>query len=521
MGSEVRRMRFCIAKTWIAYWKLGRWQTSSLSLSLALSLSLSLSMSLVPGLFPAEVRAAELRPEVMEAIRQAAEAASAPAVRYPVVPALPVTPPSPPTPPARLGEPPASTPSVPAAPRPPAWVPVSRSQGRLQAADIGLVINTADPYSVAVGEHYIRRRGLSRQQVLRIALPTGSTLTVEEFESLRGRIDQRFGRKTQALALAWAQPYAVGCNSIGGALALGYDAALCDNSCKPSKPSPYFNSPSARPYTDLGLRLSMHLAAPSIEAARALIDRGALADGSLALRDRQPVSVLLLLTPNDPGRGVRAGLYPPAGPMPGLGVNVRVEPALVLPAARRLLMASTGALRLDFPGPLDWVPGGLGDHLTSYGGAIDPGTDRARSWNGSLRARRPATARSASPETICRSFRTLMCSCCTTCRAARRSKPTGRAWPGRSRHCSWASRSRPRSRSPNRRVRPPLRPPPRRPGRTPRPVLNLLSPRPRPGRRCLRPIQRRLRRSHRGRRPGRLSRLAARCQVHRGGCRLT
>ncbi len=342
-------MRFCIAETGIAYRKL----------------ALARALLMAGGLALATCASAQLRPEVVDAIRQAAEAASAPAIRYPE-PSLPpaVTP--------RPAEPPASTQTpVPAARPPPAWVSVSRSQGRLRAADVGLVINTADPYSVAVGEHYIRRRGLAREQVLRLSLPTGSTLTVEEFEQLRGRIDQRFGRRIQAVVLAWAQPYAVGCNSIGGALALGYDAALCENTCKPSRPSRYFNAPTAEPYSELGMRLSMHLAAPGIEAARELIDRGALADGSLALRERPPVNVMLLLS-SDSARGVRTQVYPPAGPMPGLGVNVRVEPAQALPAARRVLLAITGTVRLDFPAALDWVPGGLGDHLTSYGGAIDP-----------------------------------------------------------------------------------------------------------------------------------------------------
>ncbi len=257
-----------------------------------------------------------------------------------------------------------------------------RIEGRLQAANIGLVINTADPYSVAVGEHYIRRRGLKPAQVLRLALPTGTTITRDEFEHLRGRIDLRFGRRVQALALAWTQPYAVDCNSISGALALGFDAALCENSCKPSRPSRYFNASTTQPYTDLGIRPSMLLAAPSVAAAMALIDRGALSDGSLALRGRDPVSVLLLLNNADPARNVRSNLYPPAGPVPGMGVTLRVEPTLVLPAGKRMLMVSTGAARLDFPGPLDWVPGGLGDHLTSYGGALDPwhGQSTALEW---------------------------------------------------------------------------------------------------------------------------------------------
>ena len=39
--------------------------------------------------------------------------------------------------------------------QPPArWIVVPRLQAHLTAGDIGLVINTADPYSVAVGAYY-------------------------------------------------------------------------------------------------------------------------------------------------------------------------------------------------------------------------------------------------------------------------------------------------------------------------------------------------------------------------------
>lgn len=51
------------------------------------------------------------------------------------------------------------------------WVSVPRIGGRLRAADIGLVINTADPYSVDVSEHYVTARGLQAAQVLRLELP--------------------------------------------------------------------------------------------------------------------------------------------------------------------------------------------------------------------------------------------------------------------------------------------------------------------------------------------------------------
>jgi len=255
-------------------------------------------------------------------------------------------------------------------------VAVPRLAGRLSASDLGLVINTADPYSVAVGEYYIRKRGLASSQVLRVQLPVVPMLTPEQFEPLRQRIDARFGKRIQALALAWVGPYAVACNSISGALALGYDADLCNRSCGPTRPSRYFNAATFRPYADLGFRPSMLLAAPSIEQAKAMIDRGVASDHSLARRGRPPVTAMLLLTGDAP-RSVRVPLYPQAGLLLEIGVNIRIEPPSRLSAGQRVFMVLTGAAALDLSQPVDWVPGALADHLTSYGGDLLGGTGQS------------------------------------------------------------------------------------------------------------------------------------------------
>jgi uncharacterized protein (TIGR03790 family) len=268
-------------------------------------------------------------------------------------------------------------PAAASAPQPRPWLPIPRLGGRLSAADIGLVINTADPYSVAVGRHYIAARGLKPAQVLRLRLPTKAVLSREEFEVLALAIERRFGAaangqqavKIQALALAWQAPYAVACNSITGALALGFDAELCRDSCRPSRVSRYFNSATTRPFSTLGWRPAMLLAAPTVEAAQAMIDRGVASDGSLATTAREPVSAMLLLT-DDVARRVRRVLYPEPGLRQPLGVDLRVVPAEELPVARRVFMVITGSLQVPAVAATDWVPGGLGDHLTSYGGDL-------------------------------------------------------------------------------------------------------------------------------------------------------
>ena len=74
--------------------------------------------------------------------------------------------------------------------------------GRLTAADLGLVINTAHPYSVAVGAYYQQRRGIPERHVLRIELPVRSTLGATEFEAFASRVRSHMSAQVQGLALA-------------------------------------------------------------------------------------------------------------------------------------------------------------------------------------------------------------------------------------------------------------------------------------------------------------------------------
>ncbi|WP_280155599.1 TIGR03790 family protein [Piscinibacter sp. XHJ-5] len=256
------------------------------------------------------------------------------------------------------------------APRTSGWVVVPKSQGRLTAQDLGLVINVNDPYSVEVGEFYAHARKLLPEQVLRIEVPVKPTLTPEEFDALKSAVESHFGPDIQALALAWTQPFAVNCNSITGALSLGYDAELCNHSCAPSRPSPYFNAPTARPFSELKLRPSMLIAANDAASAKSLIERGVRADHSLGLRGAPPVHAYFVAT-KDRVRSARAPLFPPAGPVRAFGIDVHVESTQFIENAQRLLLYQTGAAKVEKLDTLHWVPGALADHLTSFGGRLD------------------------------------------------------------------------------------------------------------------------------------------------------
>jgi uncharacterized protein (TIGR03790 family) len=234
---------------------------------------------------------------------------------------------------------------------------------------LGLLVNADDPYSVAVGAYYAQRRGIPAQQVLQVRLPVRTTLTAAEFEVLAAQVREAMPPQVQALALAWTQPYAVECNSITAALSLGFQPEVCKQTCAASPPSRYFNSPSTAPFTELGLRPSMLLAARNVESAKALIDRGIASDQQLGKRGSPDVNAVFVSTA-DKARSVRSVLFPPSGRIAQVGLNVLLREGADTTALQRVFLFQTGAVRVDPIDPAQWVSGALADHLTSFGGQL-------------------------------------------------------------------------------------------------------------------------------------------------------
>jgi uncharacterized protein (TIGR03790 family) len=262
---------------------------------------------------------------------------------------------------------PASAASAPAA----RWMPMPHLYGRITARELGLVINTADPYSVAVGEHYAKRRGIPAAQILRVELPVRTSLTREEFTALDQAIRRQMPEQVNGLALAWVQPYAVECNSLTSALGMGLQPDVCAHSCAPTRVSPYTSYFGARPWLVIGMRPTMQLAARSVPAALAMIERGIASDHTLADGVTEPAMAYLAATP-DAARNVRERLFPPAGAVPGtLGFEVARVKSEALPPLRRILVYETGLAKVAPPRGGEWLPGALADHLTSFGGLLD------------------------------------------------------------------------------------------------------------------------------------------------------
>jgi uncharacterized protein (TIGR03790 family) len=178
--------------------------------------------------------------------------------------------------------------------------------------------------------------------------------------------------------VAWAQPYAVDCNSITAALTLGFAPEVCAQTCAPTPPSRYFNSTSPRPFTELGLRPSMLMASKTVDSAKALIDRGIASDQQLGKRGVSSANAVFVNT-TDAARNVRVALFPREGSITlrnaqgatiDSGVRVVRRDAADTTPLQRVFLYQTGLVRMDNIDTAQWLPGALADHLTSTGGRL-------------------------------------------------------------------------------------------------------------------------------------------------------
>ncbi len=254
----------------------------------------------------------------------------------------------------------------------------------LQANQVGLLINDNDPYSVAVGEYYRVKRGIPNANIVHLQIPTTSSLDRTQFAAIKSTVDAALPATVEVLSVAWTSPFRVECNSITSALARGFDAAPCDEVyippmsayCALSTASPYYNSPSARPFTDLKIRPAMLLAARSwdrdptkaVDAAKALIDRGIASDGA-----KPQGAAYIINNPQDSTRSLRATSYPASllGYALSPKVNIQIINADSISNKNDTLFYFEGNATVPNLATNNFPNGAIADTLTSVGGVLD------------------------------------------------------------------------------------------------------------------------------------------------------
>jgi uncharacterized protein (TIGR03790 family) len=239
------------------------------------------------------------------------------------------------------------------------------AQGALQPAQLAVVINDDEPNSVQIGEYYRQQRGIPQRNVVHVRIPDSPRkLSAYQFRQLKDDIDSQLGPGIQAVLMVWTAPYAVECNSITAAYTLGYDASLCAKPCGPAKPSSYFNAAATLPFSQLGLRPSMLLPTDSVEGAKALIARG------VASGFRVPTAGAYFLATSERARNSRAAFFPRSGALPQRKLTIHTERADSIEGTRDIILYQTGMARVDKLDTLQFLPGALADHLTSFGGDL-------------------------------------------------------------------------------------------------------------------------------------------------------
>ena len=235
----------------------------------------------------------------------------------------------------------------------------------LGRADIALVVNDADPASVETGRYYAAQRQLAPEQIVHVSFEGGqATMPLAVFERIQSQLRAQLPTRIQAYALAWTQPYRVECMSITSAFAFGFNRDFCAEGCQVTRASPYFDSPSSAPHTELGLRPAMMLAGRSVEEVRALIDRGLRAD------DRWPTGTAYLLSTGDRKRNVRADTYDAVRAQLRTAYALRRLDANALEGAQDVMFYFTGAQQVAAVASNRFLDGAVADHLTSLGGML-------------------------------------------------------------------------------------------------------------------------------------------------------
>jgi uncharacterized protein (TIGR03790 family) len=240
------------------------------------------------------------------------------------------------------------------------------ASSHLKQNNLALIINNADQRSVNVANYYQAVHHIPDENMIYVNIESAQpTITSAAFSKLKTQIVEKLQAKHKAVLFVWTTPYAVECQSITSAFTLGFDPKLCQQTCKPSQPSPYFNQASKNPLHDFNLRLSMLLPSDAFEVATKVIDNGFKSQSGVFK------STAYFLKTSDKARNSRAGFFPKNGiSFKGTGLSVSTQKNEYLEDVHDIMIYHTG--RVFVPGleTLNFLPGALADHLTSTGGNL-------------------------------------------------------------------------------------------------------------------------------------------------------
>ncbi len=252
-------------------------------------------------------------------------------------------------------------------------------------AEVAVLVNDSDPQSVEVGAYFAMKHGIPPENVIHVSFPPGNdSMSETDFRTLADRIDAAAGDRIEAFAVTWSRPWRVGAGmGMTSALALGYDARyVAATICNMTAIVPYHASASTRPYEDFGMRPAMVVGGADARSARAVIDRGALAQQTM------PAGEGFFIRTSDALRSVRyrdfqatARAWNRPGALHLTYLDNSGGGLDYLRDSSNVLFYLTGLSRVPAIDTNRYVPGALADHLTSAGGILFGGSQMsALAW---------------------------------------------------------------------------------------------------------------------------------------------
>lgn len=236
---------------------------------------------------------------------------------------------------------------------------------------LAVLVKEDDSFSAAVAERYVKARRLDPQNVFTIKLPDKDVVSEDEFVNSYAELTETIPDKIQAFVATWQRPYRVDCMSITSALAFGFDKQWCQpekGGCNTTKISPYYGSSTSYPWRDLKIRPAMLLTGKDMNAVNDLINRGVSSDLT-----NPSSAIAYLVTTRDRQRSSRSSLFNFAGERFRSG-NIRAYHLDLSNEARdyikneRVFIYQTGLANVPEINSIDYLPGAVADHLTSFGG---------------------------------------------------------------------------------------------------------------------------------------------------------
>jgi uncharacterized protein (TIGR03790 family) len=230
---------------------------------------------------------------------------------------------------------------------------------------LGVVYNENNPASVRIASYYAAQRGVPAANLIGLSVPDQAVIDRNQLRRLRGDLLDKLPSNVQSLLLVWSKPYAVECMSVTTAFAAGYQPGFCEPGCARTATNPLFDTQGWLPADTTGWLPAMMLPSDDEELARAVIRRGIEADAS-----EPPGTVYLIRTP-DTARNVRAAGYADAKSLVTSRARVREESTPIIGPISDTMAYFTGAVRVAELHQIQFRPGAVADHLTSFGGILD------------------------------------------------------------------------------------------------------------------------------------------------------